>query len=64
MERDLVKRLREGLDEGVIELSDIMDAADEIHRLREEVKQAEETSKGFETRLLMLEQKLELTGRY
>lgn len=33
---DLVQRLRDGLEQGAIDLADIMDAADEIHRLREE----------------------------
>ena len=31
---DVVQRLRDGLEAGAIDLADIMDAADEIERLR------------------------------
>lgn len=31
---DIVQRLRDGLEAGAIDLADIMDAADEIERLR------------------------------
>lgn len=34
MSNDIVQRLRDGLEQGAIDLADIMDAADEIQRLR------------------------------
>ena len=37
---DLVQRLRDGLEAGAIDMADIMDAADEIERLRGQIPQA------------------------
>lgn len=39
---DLVQRLRAGLKAGAIDLADIMDAADEIERLRSQVPEAKD----------------------
>ena len=39
---DLVQRLRAGLEAGAIDLADIMDAADEIERLRDAIRRLAE----------------------
>lgn len=43
---DLVQRLRDGVDCGAIDLADIMDAADEIARLRAAVEERRSPSRG------------------
>lgn len=37
MSDDLVTRLRESIESGELSFADVMDAADEIHRLREQI---------------------------
>jgi hypothetical protein len=61
MSDDLVQRLREGLEIGAIDMADIMDAADEIARLREENKHLRSLDSVQESRITALERHLART---